>query len=128
MTDHPPAPGPGFWYFAGPYSDNPELRYLQHMEGTASLLNSGIFVFSTIVHCHALANRYAMPTDAEFWKEYNFNMIEKSNGIILYQLPTWRESKGVKDELLFCQMKALPVWALQPIGETEKNLEWSRLY
>ena len=136
MTDHrakhddqsPPAPGPGYWYLAGPYSDDPQIRYLDHMQATASLINSGLTIFSTIIHCHPMAFKYSMPTDANFWKTYNFNMIERSNGIILYQLPTWKASKGVREELLFCQMKAFPVWGLQPITEEQKTFDWTRLH
>jgi hypothetical protein len=125
--DLPPAPGPGYWYLAGPYSDDPETRYFQHMEATASLISSGLTVFSTIIHCHPMAHKYTMPTDADFWKAYNFTMIENSNGIIVYQLPTWKASKGVREEILFCQMRALPVWSLQPIN-AQKTLEWARIH
>jgi hypothetical protein len=127
MSDQHPIPGPGFWYLAGPYSDDPDTRYHQHMEATALLANSGLNIFSTIIHNHPMARKYAMPTDADFWKGYNFSLIDKSNGIILYQLPTWKESRGVRDEILHCQMRALPVWGLQPII-WDKAVEWVRLH
>lgn len=116
----------GFWYLAGPYSADRDRLFLQHEQSLAKLLRSGYKIFSPIVHCHALAKRFAMPTDEAFWRDFNFSFIAKSNGLILLLLPEWRESLGVKDELEEAQRLNLPIRGLEFSENEELTFIWRR--
>jgi hypothetical protein len=125
MSEHP-VPGEGFWYLGGPYSDSIHERYNQHMVSAYFLTRSGLTVFSPIVHYHLMAQKYSLPTDAAFWEHNNHNIIIASKGMILLEIPNWKQSKGVKKEILLCQMKGLPVWGIKV--PSELTFEWTRLF
>lgn len=109
---------------AGPYSDAPEIRYERHLEAAYYLTRASITIYSPIIHWHPLSVFYELPNDAHFWQTHDFTMIDASNGMILLHLPNWRQSKGVKGEILHCQMKGLPVWGLEP--PTSLTFTWFR--
>lgn len=92
----------GYEYLASPYT-HPDrkielARYRAAEAATAWLLQQRIWVYSPIVHCHALAVQFKLPTDSEFWGEYNSVMLSKAEGILLLALDGWEDSKGVSFE------------------------------
>lgn len=96
-----------FFYLASPYSHpNPavmEARFLAAEALLAHLLKSKTWVYSPIVHCHTLANRHNMPTDAQFWASYNLAMLHRASGLYVFTLPGWSESKGVEKEMQWAE-------------------------
>src|SRR5690606_9007875 len=90
-------------YLASPYSHpDPQVmhnRFKAVEAVTAELLRRGKFIYSPIVHCHPLSQDYTLPTDLQFWKEYNVNFISRTQTFYVLTLPGWQESKGVKGEL-----------------------------
>ena len=89
-------------YLASPYSGTPEQmqhRYEQVRECACNLLQNQ-HVFSPIVHCHPMALRYAMPTDAKYWEAYNMAMMSRASRLLILAVDGWRESKGVAFERL----------------------------
>lgn len=92
----------GYEYLASPYT-HPDrkielARYRAAEAATAWLLQQRIWVYSPIVHCHALAVQFHLPTDAEFWGEYNKVMLSKADGILILALDGWEDSRGVTAE------------------------------
>jgi hypothetical protein len=128
MSDHP-TPGLGYWYMAGPYSDNIEERYKEHLNAAAILTRAKLTIYAPIIHYHMMAHTYNMPTDALFWNTHNLNMIIPSKGVILLCLSNWADSKGVRYELNFSKDKGIPVWALDPPAYQgdETNLIWTKM-
>lgn len=105
-------------YLASPYSplvkltpeekkDFLEMRYKQVLLATHFMLSKRLWVYSPIVHCHEIAKLNNLPTDAEFWKNYNHAIIEELPSVVVLCEEGWSQSKGVQDEL-------------------EKALDWSR--
>jgi len=94
-------------YLASPYSSPDPLiqktRFLLVEQVTAQLIEQGYFIYSPIVHCHALAERYALPTDFAFWKSYNIDMIRRADQFLILDIPGWKESKGVTAEYTFAR-------------------------
>lgn len=90
-------------YLASAYSHaDPVIvktRFLLVEQCTAALITEGHFVWSPIVHCHELAKKYNLPTDAAFWKAYNFDFIRRCDKMLVLNIEGWQESKGVQMEL-----------------------------
>lgn len=90
-------------YLASPYTDpDPlvrEMRYLRVLEVTSILLKNGIFVYSPIVHCHHMSQVFSLPTDAEWWKEYDSCMIRNCRALQVLRLEGWARSVGVRGEI-----------------------------
>lgn len=108
-------------YLASPYSHKDPLvvrtRFLLTMQATAALIKQGHFVWSPIVHCHEMAERHTMPTDAEFWKSYNFDFIRRADAIFLLAISGWDQSKGVAMELDLARDLNIPVKAVNEMGD-----------
>ena len=100
-------------YLASPYSSPDPLivrtRFLLAEQVTAILMAQGHYVYSPIVHCHELSAKFALPTDFEYWKGYNIDMIRRCDALYILALPGWEESKGVAGELAFAKSAGLEI-------------------
>jgi chromosome condensin MukBEF MukE localization factor len=100
-------------YLASPYSSPDPIitktRFLLAEECVATLIKQGHHIWSPIVHCHEMARRFDLPTDAQFWKEYNFDFIRRCEALFCLQIEGWMESKGVMMELKLAGEILLPV-------------------
>ena len=100
-------------YVASPYSDpSPvvrEHRYecVSHFVGLG--LKVGHIMYSPIVHCHEIALKQSLPTDAEFWGKYNFGMLRLASELLVLCLPGWEVSKGVAKEIKFAEVCGINV-------------------
>ena len=108
-------------YLASPYSHPDPLvrktRFLLAEQATAILLNQGIFTFSPIVHCHALAERHTIPTDFAFWRGYNFDMLRRADLVSVLAIPGWKESVGVQAEIEMARAIGMQVTFINEMGE-----------
>lgn len=108
-------------YLASPYSGTVEQMQERYLAAEASLaywLLAGKIVYSPIVQCHALAARYEMPTDFNFWQHHNRGMLRVAEELWLLTLDGWTESKGVTAETTFAQQCGIPVFTLHPTMHT----------
>lgn len=92
-------------YVASPYSHpSPairEYRYREVEKYTADLLRARSWCYSPIVHCHNLSQRFALPFTVDYWSEYNFHMLERSDALHVLKLPGWEDSRGVQAEIRY---------------------------
>ena len=90
-------------YLASPYSDPDQSvmvrRFEDACEAVAHLTNSGKTVYSPIVHFHPVAIRHQLPRDFAFWREVNFNMLDRASKLYVLMLDGWRDSVGVQAEI-----------------------------
>src|SRR5262245_1635750 len=107
-----------FVYLASPYSHVAKHvmreRYIAAQAATAWLLARRIWTYSPIVHCHALAERYSLPTGADFWGEFSRAMLERSDELYILMLAGWRDSAGVRDEAGYANRLDLPIKFMLP--------------
>lgn len=92
-----------FSYIGSPYSHHDPAvvydRFRRVEKFTADMLKNGHFVYSPIVHCHELAREHKLPTDFNFWMDYNLAMLQVAKELIVCMLPGWEESKGLQAEI-----------------------------
>ncbi len=92
-------------YIASPYTHDDHIvvaaRYKATQEYVARLFKEKVWAFSPIVHCHALAQEFELPTDANYWKEYNLHMLVRADALHVLELDDWKESEGVHNEVFF---------------------------
>lgn len=74
-------------------------------------------VWSPIVHNHEMAQEFDLPTDAEFWKQYNVDFLRRSDEMYVLNIEGWMESKGVMMELRLAEQMMLPVKWVSPEGD-----------
>lgn len=100
-------------YLASPYSRPDafvrEQRYLQAAKATVHLLHKREWVYSPIVHCHTIAQLGDLPKDFDFWRDYNFAMLEKADKLLILRVEGWENSVGVKAEIAHASQLNKPV-------------------
>lgn len=99
-------------YLASPYSHKnnhiQHLRYEQVCYYAAELTRQGLLVFSPIAHSHGIA-KYGLPTDWQFWQQYDEAMISRCDSLTVLMLDGWKESKGVQAEIEIAKRLGIPV-------------------
>ena len=96
-------------YLAGAYSYNPEAAYELHLSYTHQLMQSGLLVFSPIVHNHLLAKTYSLPADYTYWKKHNREMIMRCNELYVMTEKGWEASKGTQYEMEVADEHNIPI-------------------
>lgn len=94
-------------YLASPYSHPDSEVRLERvrlvMSATALLMKSQIVVYSPIVHNHRIAMDYGLPTEWEYWRQFDEVMISRCDELCVLMIDGWDKSKGVEDEIKIAQ-------------------------
>jgi hypothetical protein len=100
-------------YVASPYSHpDDEVRennFKLVAKLVADLTADGYVCMSPIVYGHTLLNFKEMPSDWEFWKNFCLTFLEKCSEMIVYKMPGWDKSRGVKEEIEFAEKNNIKV-------------------
>ena len=104
-------------YLCSPYS-HPEVvvreqRFRDACRAAATLLASGLTVFSPIVHGHPLVG-HGLPTDWPFWERFDRDHLVRCDEVVVLMLDGWRESVGVAAEIRIAGELGKPVRYLAP--------------
>ena len=106
----------GLWYLAQPYTDPDEevmeQRFIEACRVSACLFRNGVLVFSPIAHTHPIAVHGDLPKGFEFYERYDKAMIDRCSGVIVLQLPGWKDSVGVAAEIRYAKVRHRPVFGL----------------
>lgn len=113
----------GYIYLASPYSDPDtslmELRYRSALEYTAKCIARGEWVYSPIVHNHAIALHYEQSNQItdhrtfSFWREYDMTMLAHAAVFRVLMLNRWDSSKGINEEMVRAKSLGLEVQMIQ---------------
>lgn len=106
-------------YLASPYSSSDPLivktRYLIAKQVTEALMTRGIHIFSPIVHCHELTIPQSDGSFA-FWQRYNFDMLRRSDAMLVLAISGWKKSIGVQAEIEFARLAGILISAVDEDG------------
>lgn len=122
-----------FVYLAGPYSavgfdqhsENAkwlrDFRFKELNKKAAKLMEEGYLVFSPISHSHPI-ELDGMPDlkSGGWWLRQDFPVLKNVDKVIVYMLPGWDKSYGVKKEIEYAEKLGIPVLYheyLDDIGE-----------
>jgi len=75
----------------------------------ADLNSQGTVAVSPITYGHTLLQFKEMPSNWEFWKEFCLTFLEKSHELIVYKMPGWENSRGMKEEIEFAKKLNIPI-------------------
>jgi hypothetical protein len=66
-------------------------------------------VISPITYGHTLLEYHEMPSNWDFWKKFCLSFLERCDEMIVYQMPGWENSRGVKEEIEFAKSKGIKI-------------------
>lgn len=105
-------------YLASPYSHPDKKIMNQRYETiiivTGKLMERGLHVYSSIVHCHPLAVRFDLPRDHDYWDDYNAKMLKNASMLMIVELDGWQDSKGITSEIALASEYNIPVVNFEP--------------
>lgn len=96
-------------YSTGADSDLMQKRYEYVSKRTAEFLKQGFTVFSPIVHCHLIANKYDIQKDWSFWRVHDLKYIDASNEVWVLMMPNYEQSKGMNAEIYYAKSIGMQV-------------------
>lgn len=100
-----PLPPRSLAYLATPYTnyiDGIEIAFRDASRIAASLLLSGVEVYSPIAHCHPLAIYGDIDAlDRDFWLRYQESMMQRCDVLIVAKMKGWEQSLGIQHEINF---------------------------
>lgn len=82
-------------------------RYVAH------LLNANVQAISPTVYGHSIVTEYAIPGDWAFWQNFCLAYLLKSKEMHILCLDGWKESIGVKGEVLACIEAGITVYFVE---------------
>lgn len=104
-------------YLASPYT-HPDQKIRNERASEAALfagyciITNGQVIFSPIVYGHSIIQQYKVhqvPTDADWWWEFNLEFLKISEQVYVLALPGWSVSTGVSKELKTATMLEIPI-------------------
>jgi hypothetical protein len=89
-----------------------EERFNKVNAVAAKLMKVGFTVISPLTSSHLLHRDHGLGGDWEFWKHHDFNLISCCHMIFVLTIEGWKESTGVKEEIVFGRRKGIPVFGI----------------
>ncbi len=105
-------------YLCSPYSDpDPAVRQERFeavCRAAAKLMAKGLVVFSPIAHTHHIALAGNLPTGWDYWQRVDEAFLAACSRVVVLELPGWRESKGIAEELRLARVMGKDISYLKP--------------
>ena len=106
----------GYFYICTPYSKwrggiNDACRMATDIAGR--LIKYKMPVYSPIAHTHPIAKQCGInPFDHDIWMPADKPLLEGAAALIVADLPGWRESRGVTQEIEWFRATSKPIYLL----------------
>ena len=103
-------------YLATVYSKHEHgihVAFVDASRAAARLLEAGVKVYSPIAHTHPIAIYGNIdPLNHDIWMPFDEAMMEAADALIVLEMNGWKESKGIKHEIDFFEMRGKTVYYL----------------
>ena len=96
-------------YLAIPYTGQEDAAFRFANRYAGMLMQEGHLVFSPISMCHSIAQVVKLPTDFEYWKRYDFHMLNLCDMLVVLMFDGWKESVGVQGEIEYATEIGMPI-------------------
>ncbi len=106
-------------YLASPYShpraDVRHQRWMLACRAAAYLMREGHIVFSPIAHSHSVEiHGFDKPQSGDFWMAQDLPLLSRCQELMIFMLPGFIESAGIKKEKAFAIEQGIPISYLAP--------------
>lgn len=115
-----------YWYLATPYrghSHGFDAAAAEAAVWAAWLIDSGVDVYSPIVHSHPIAQYVTMaPPENDFWLARQVPFMVPAAGLLVAHIAGWERSTGIAWEREWFKAAGKPIHDLPLLGNTEPLL------
>jgi len=114
-------------YIGQPYATDDIIERLERVsvggKYLLKLIEDGKLPFSPICQCHSVREFSGGGTTWDFWRTYDFGMLEACDELHVLTLPGWEESVGLTAEIDFALTKEIPIKRIRYIKTTGRFVE-----
>ncbi len=107
-------------YLASPYAHASEQVRIHRFDVacsvSATLMRTGLHVFSPIAHSHPIAMHGLDAVDHGFWLTFDQWFLDRCEEMLVLTIPGWRESKGVTWEIERATARGIPIRYVDEAG------------
>lgn len=97
-------------------------RYRAVCKKAAELMQQGYSVFSPIAHSHSIEVEGMDKIETgDFWLKQDFVVLERCDRLVVYTLPDWEYSSGIKREIEFAEARGIPVEYISDDSPPDKS-------
>lgn len=117
----------GLVYMSSPYTLYPSGREAAHRDACrlmSRLITAGVSAFSPIAHSHGIAVHGGLdPLDHALWLDVDEAMMRVCDALLVAQMPSWRDSYGMRCEIEWFERAGKPVLFLdcETLAVTERE-------
>lgn len=105
-------------YVGTPYSKYPlgqDAAFVEAARVTARLMQSGLKVYSPIVHTHPMAVHGGIDAlNHDIWLPFDRAMMDKSDAMIVVKMDEWERSVGLEHEIRVFIEAGKPIYFVSP--------------
>jgi len=106
------------YYIISPFTHKDKeiekMRYETQGVLHSELILQGYTTIAPIEMCYHLHLRFGLPGGYEFWQKRDRALIKVSDGVVVFKMNGWKESKGVTDEIQYAESLGKEVYYLDP--------------
>jgi len=96
--------------YTHPESNMREERFRKVSKYASHLMERGKYVYSPISHAHPIALAGKLPTNWDYWAEYDQFFLNLCHSFYILCLEGWEESKGVQAEYALALELGKPIF------------------
>ena len=90
-------------YLASPYTHPDKQRRRKRARAVTMLAcrliqEKRLHIFSPIAHTHAIAECGDLPSDWDYWEEFDRIMLTASQRLLIAEIEGWEDSNGIMNE------------------------------
>ena len=115
-------------YLASPYThDDAAIRNLRYQQAKRAVIllmkiRKDVTVFSPIVYAHPLVMGNEIESNFDYWSDFDIEILNICDSIIVLKLVGWKHSKGVSLEVIAAKKQGIPIVYMSPLGETSEPI------
>ena len=110
-------------YIASPYTSKEEEvmqdRYEVVCEFCSMMALRGYCIISPIAHWHPIAVSHNLPKSDNWWRKLDEDLLRKSDELWVLKLSRWKQSTGVRREILFARDNGIQISYFNRKGEKD---------
>jgi hypothetical protein len=85
-------------------------RFKKVCKKAAELMLQGSDVFCPIAHSHPIeVNGMDEVKNGDFWLKQDFAVLQHADELVVYRMPGWEQSEGIRREVTFAEDRGIPI-------------------
>ena len=118
-----------YFYLASPYSHKSDRIRISRGDRVtkygAKLIKAGVLIYAPITTSREFVrSEPSLGNGFETWESLDLTFVQLSSGVIVYMLPGWEKSIGVRAEIDFAKEIRKDIYYMEPSCNEKEGIIW----